>query len=246
MKHFIILIIFTSLFSQGKAYTVIKKHKHNKKNFTQGLQIHNSYLYEGTGKNASSYLKKYDLKTMKLLKSVKLDNQYFGEGITIVNDKIYQISWQKCTAFIYDLKTMTLQNTVLYQSEGWGLTYDNQNLFMSDGSDKIYIRSPESFEILQTVHVQYNGKAVKYLNELEMVNGKLFANIYTFNEIAIIDPYSGYLIAKIDFSDLVKEEKKKNKKAKEFNGIAYNKATGHFFLTGKYWSTIYEVKLKNY
>jgi glutaminyl-peptide cyclotransferase len=246
VKFLIYIILFLSVFSQNPNYTVIKKHKHNKNDFTQGLQIHNGFLYEGTGKNAESYLKKYDLKTMKLLKSIKLDNQYFGEGITIVGHEIYQITWQKCTAFIYDLETMTFQRNVLYQSEGWGLAYDNQNLFMSDGSDKLYLRSADTFEILETIHVQENGKPVKYLNELEMVNGKLFANIYTFNEIAIIDPYSGYLIARIDFSDIVKEEKKKNKKAKEFNGIAYDKISGHFFLTGKYWSTLYEVKLTNY
>lgn len=229
-------------------YQIVKTYPHDPKAFTQGLEYHEGFLYEGTGGKQGdpffSSLRKVEYTTGKVLQKHDLAREYFGEGITILGDKIYQLTWREMTAFVYDLKDFKLLRELRYSGEGWGLTNDGTNLFMSDGTHVIRIVNPEDFKTLRTIVVKdETGKPIMQLNELEMINGEIWANVYQTGWIIRIDPETGKLLGRVDINKLVAEEESQNDDAQELNGIAYDKAGDRLFITGKMWKRLFEIKV---
>lgn len=224
-------------------YRIIASYPHAKSSFTQGLEFYEGYLYEGTGLYGRSSLKKLDLKTGRTLKEKKLAGLYFGEGITILDGKIYQLTWKKGKLFIYDLN-LNLQKVLNYNGEGWGLTNNGSSLIMSDGSEYIYYRDPASFQILKRIKILFNGKELKDLNELEYINGYIYANVWQEDIIVKIDPGSGRVVSFLDLENIL-DKSKYNYDINVLNGIAYIEARDNLLITGKLWPKIFEIKLIN-
>lgn len=246
---FIALLITTLLFhslngnSKSDRFSIINTYPHDEKAFTQGLIFHDGYIYEGTGLHGRSSIRKVDVKTGKVLKQTNIPDKYFGEGITIFNSKIYQITWKSKTGFIYDTKSFEQTGSFTYPTQGWGITHNNRNLIISDGSSNLYFLDPDSFKIKRILIAKTGeGVKIKNLNELEYVDGKVYANIWQTNKIAIINEETGLLEDLIDLSKL-KDQIKSDKKIDVLNGIAYNPENGHFYFTGKLWPKMFEVKL---
>lgn len=237
------------------SYKIVNTYPHDIEAYTQGLEFYNDTLYEGTGNGAGngtgkkgiSSLRKTDFKTGKVYKKLDLESKYFGEGITILKDKIYQLTWQNNEGYVYDAKSFKKIKTFNYfkNMEGWGLTNDGQNLYASDGTEKIYILNPETLKELDYFNVYSTTNKVKEINELEWVNGKIFANIYQNSAIAIINPKSGVVEAIVNFGNLEKEITKLPD-TDVLNGIAYNPKTKTFFVTGKNWNKMFEIKIEGY
>lgn len=242
-------------------YEIVKTYKHDSKAFTQGLVFYKGFLYEGTGKEGDSQVRKIELETGKVLKKKSLSDKYFGEGITIFNDKIYQLTWREKTAFVYDTEDFNLLEEIKYKGSGWGLTNDGKSLILSDGTDVIKFVNPKDFKLQRSISVKReDGKPVYHLNELEFVEGEIWANIWhseqegTKNEhgffinlgksdyIARIDPQSGKVIGWIDLANLSPDDG--DKKSSNLNGIAYDSATKRIFVTGKNWKNLFEIKVK--
>lgn len=221
-------------------YKVINEYSHDKKAFTQGLEYKDGYFYESTGLYSKSTLRKVKLDDGSIVKKYKLPDKYFGEGLTIYNDKIIQLTWKSKIGFVYDKESFDVIDTFEYDSKGWGLTSTEQNLIMSDGSSNLYFLDPETYKVLRTVVVHDGNKLVRYLNELEYINGKVFANILGKYLIVIINPTDGSITGWIDLNGIV-NYKKGSKKV--LNGIAYDKKNDRFFVTGKYFPLIFEIKL---
>lgn len=231
------------------SYRIVKTYPHDPKAFTQGLQFYQGYLYEGTGGRDGddffSSLRKVDLETGRVLKKHDLPRDYFGEGITIFSDKIYQLTWQEMTAFVYDLDNFTLLREIRYPGEGWGLTSDGTDLIMSDGTHVLRFVDPESFKTKRTIVVRdENGRPIARLNELEYIKGEIWANVWETPFILRIDPESGKLLGRIDFSDLVDQARRSNRRADVLNGIAYDSAGDRIFITGKLWDKVYEIQVQ--
>jgi len=229
-------------------YEIVKTYTHDPKAFTQGLEFHDGVLYEGTGgKDDDSFfssLRKVDFATGKVLQKHDLPREYFGEGITILNDKIYQLTWREMTAFEYDLKDFKLLRELRYSGEGWGLTNDGTNLIMSDGTHVIRFINPQDFKTVRTIVVNdEKGKPVMELNELEYVKGEIWANIWQTGWIVRIDPSNGKLLGRIDMNKLADDEQQQNKQADVLNGIAYDAAGDRLFVTGKLWARMFEIKV---
>jgi len=222
---------------------VEKTYPHDPTAFTQGLYYENGFLYEGTGKRGRSSLRKVDLETGEMIGSLALPSEYFGEGITGFEDKIIQLTWTSRTGFIYDKDNFRLINKVRYPTQGWGITTDGEKLFMSDGTATIYLLSP-NFNETGRIKVYDNQGPVKNLNELEYINGKIYANVYQQNYIISFNPENGKVMEKIDCSHLV-PEKYKNSMEYVLNGIAWDAKNQRFFLTGKHWDTVYQVTLED-
>ena len=221
--------------------TVVALTPHNTTHFTQGLEFNNNVLYESTGQNGESKVAKIDMKTGEPLLKIGLDANYFGEGITILGNRVYQITWKEQRCFIYNKETLQIEKDINYAGEGWGLCNDGKNLVMSDGSERIYYRNPETFELLKTIEVYDNHGPRIRLNELEYINGKIYANVWMENIILVIDPSNGKVLGEIDCSDVVLKAKGMGE---VLNGIAYNPLTNKTYLTGKFWSKIAEVTIK--
>lgn len=232
-------------------YDIVKTYPHDAKAFTQGLIFHDGFLYEGTGGKRArgddfySSLRKVEVETGKVLQKYDLADSFFGEGITILNDKIYQVTWQEQTGFIYDLNDFKLLKEFRYSGEGWGLTNDGTNLIMSDGTHIIRFINPETFETVRTIVVSdEKGKPVMELNELEYIKGEIWANIWQEGWIIRIDPASGKLLGRIDLTKLADGEMKKDRAADVLNGIAYDAQNDRIFVTGKKWRQLFEIKVK--
>lgn len=229
-------------------YNIIRKIPHTTSSFTQGLFFYNNKLYEGTGERGHSKVMTINPENGKILKSTKLAPSYFGEGITIANNKIYQITWTSGVGFTYDTETLTETSSFNYSkdsSQGWGLTTYDDLLVMSNGSHQLLFFTPNTMQLVNFIEVYSPLGEENMLNELEYAKGYIFANVWLKNYIVVINPKSGKLIAKINCSDLVKKELEMGITPSEdvLNGIAYNKATDTFYITGKRWHHIYEVKL---
>lgn len=222
---------------------IVKTYPHDKGAYTQGLFYEDGFLYEGTGKRGKSSLRKVDLESGELINAYGLPGQYFGEGITAYKDKIIQLTWTSRTGFVYDKDKFKLINKVRYPTQGWGLTTDGDKLIMSDGSSNIYFLDPGTFSQLDQIQVYDHKGAVKNLNELEYVDGKVYANIWQESYIISFNPENGKVLEKIDCSNLV-PEKYKNHNDRVLNGIAYDHKNDRMFLTGKYWSKLYHVEFK--
>ncbi|MBX2941242.1 MAG: glutaminyl-peptide cyclotransferase [Cyclobacteriaceae bacterium] len=217
---------------------------HDKEAFTQGLIIHNGELYESTGQEGS-WIGIVNIKTGMADKKVILDNKYFGEGITILNNKIYQLTWKSKIGFVYDLHTFKKLNEFKYKTEGWGLTHDSTQLIMSDGTSSLYFRDTLSFEIKKELKVTYQGKPVNALNELEYIDGSIYANVWQTHWIAKINPVNGEVSGFLDLSKLVQQAQLLNAKADVLNGIAWHAGTKSMLVTGKYWPYIYVLKIED-
>ena len=229
-------------------YEIVKTYPHDPKAFTQGLEFKDGVLYEGTGgKDGDEFfssLRKVDYTTGKVLQKHDLSRDYFGEGITILGDKIYQLTWREMTAFEYDLKDFRLLRELRYSGQGWGLTNDGTNLIMSDGTHVLRVVNPQDFRTLRTIVVNdEKGKPVMELNELEFVKGEIWANIWQSGWIVRIDPATGSVVGRIDLNKLADEEQDKNRNADVLNGIAYDSTGDRLFVTGKLWRSLFEIKV---
>lgn len=221
---------------------VVNTFAHDPNAFTQGLVFEDGVLYEGTGLNGRSDLRKVDLETGDVLQSRKLADEYFGEGITILNDRIYQLTYQSKVGFVYDKKSFELIEEFKYPTEGWGLTHDGEDLIMSDGTPMLYFLDPNSFGQVYKVMVLEGEKAIWGLNELEYVEGQIFANVWPGDRIARIDPGTGRIIGWINCAGLL-TPKDYHDKMDVFNGIAYDPNDSRLFVTGKCWPKLFEIKL---
>jgi len=223
--------------------TVVKTYPHDREAFTQGLFYDNGLLYEGTGQETGSSLREVELETGKVVRQHNLDPSLFGEGITLYRDRIYQVTWRNKVGFIYNRSDFKVLNNLYYQTEGWGLTTINDKLVMSDGSNILYFYDPESFTVVSRLEVYDDEKKVDQLNELEYINGEIWANIWMTDIIARIDPSSGRVNAYIDLSKLFPEAKRREVNTDVLNGIAWDSRGSRIFVTGKRWPQLYEIRL---
>ena len=225
-------------------YTIVNMYPHDIEAYTQGLEFYRDTLYEGTGQYGTSYLRKTDYKTGKVYKQVELAEQFFGEGITILNNKVYQLTWQNNEGYVYNADTFNKEKTFQYpkQMEGWGLTTDGKVLYMTDSSETIHLLDPETFKEINHINVYSLENKIKAVNELEWIDGKIYGNVYQKNAIAIINPKTGAVEGIINLADL---EKKITKlpDTDVLNGIAYNPKTKTIFVTGKNWDKMFEIKV---
>jgi glutaminyl-peptide cyclotransferase len=216
---------------------------HDSTAFTQGLVYLKGVLFETTGLNGRSSLRKVDLPTGRVLQISNLSSQYFGEGMTVIGDKIFQITWQSQKGFVYDLSSFAVEKEFSYTGEGWGLTTDGKVLILSDGTNVLRFIDPATFKVLRTVSVFHRGLPLKNLNELEFIKGEIFANVWQTNTIVRIDPANGNLLGTIDCAGLLSPEDYRGR-PDVLNGIAYDAAGDRLFVTGKLWPKLFEVKLK--
>jgi glutamine cyclotransferase len=227
-------------------YELINSFSHDKTAYTQGLEFDDDLLYESTGLNGKSSLRTVNYKTGKILKNIPLDDAYFAEGLTLLKDKVVQLTWKAQKGFVYDKTSLKMLKSFPYSEsiEGWGLCNNSQIIYKSDGSNRIWKLDIETFKELGNIQVMTNKIALKNINELEWVNGKIYANTYQFKkEVAvIIDPESGAVEGVIDFSGL-KKQVEQHFSLNVLNGIAYHKKRKTFFVTGKNWSKLFEVKI---
>ncbi len=216
---------------------------HDTASFTEGLLVHNGKLYESTGEKGRSWFGRINIKTGKPEQRVDLDEKYFGEGITILNNKVYQLTYKSKIGFVYSLDRLEKIREFSYETEGWGLTNDGNSLIMSDGSSRLYYLDTTSLQVTKTLEVTYNSSPVKMLNELEYIDGNIFANVWQTNTIVKIEPGSGKVTGLLDLSLLAREAERKNPQADVLNGIAWYEPTKSMLVTGKYWPEIYALKL---
>jgi glutaminyl-peptide cyclotransferase len=223
------------------SFTKLSQILHDKKSYTQGLEFYNGIIYESTGQYKESTVRKVNPKTGQTIKTVPLSSEFFGEGLTVLKNKVYQITWKEATCFVYDdqLNLLKKNGFRTTSGEGWGLTNDGNSLIVSDGTNKLTYINPETFAVEKIVSVYAGANEVQYLNELEYVDGHIYANIYTTNQIAKIEANTGKVVNVYDLATL----KNENQDGEVLNGIAYNPASKTFFVTGKYWGKMYEVKL---
>jgi glutamine cyclotransferase len=222
--------------------TVVKTYPHDPHAFTQGLEYFAGYLYESTGRSGQSSLRQTVLETGATLKRVSLPPQYFGEGLTIFRGKIYQLTWQSKTGFIYDPRSFRQIGEFHYDSEGWGLTHDDASLILSDGTNRLQFLDPASFKVIRTLEVYAGNEAVTNLNELEYIHGEIFANVWHCSRIARIDAKSGQVKAWIELDNVVQKEKHEQEDV--LNGIAYDAKRDRLLVTGKDWAEIFEIKIE--
>ena len=223
-------------------YSIVTTYPHDINAYTQGFEFYNGTLLEGTGQYKESTLRKTDYKTGKVTEQIKLDDKYFGEGITVLKDKIYQLTWKEKTGFIYDVKTFKLEKTFSFETEGWGITNDGEKLYMSDGSEKIYTLDPVTLKVVDYISVYTAGSKIESINEMEWVNGKIWANVYQKDVIAVINPKTGAVENVINCSEL-KSKVTQHSELDAFNGIAFNPSTKTYFVTGKNWDKTFEIKI---
>jgi glutamine cyclotransferase len=224
-------------------YDIVKVYPHDADAFTQGLVFRDGKLLESTGEEGRSTLRKVDLDSGQTLKKVDLAPQYFGEGMTVLNNKVYQVTWQHQIGFIYDYQTFERLGEFNYEGEGWGLTTDGQSLILSDGSNRLRFLDPNSFRVVRTIAVTENGKPVSQLNELEYIKGEIYSNIWHSTRIVTINPQTGAVTASMDCADLVSQSGAHDEEA-VLNGIAYDEASGRLFVTGKLWPKLFEIRVK--
>ena len=223
-------------------YKIAQTYPHDRSSYTEGLAMENGVIYEGTGLYGQSRLRRWDLRTGQVLNELPLDPHYFGEGVTVFDGVIYQLTYLTNLGFTYDQATLRRKDSFRYVSQGWGLTHDDKQLLMSDGSSAIAFIDPKSFQAVSHVFVSDEAGPVGFLNELEYADGKLYANVWMTDFIAIIAPQSGKIIGWIDLTGLNPEP---DVLVDPFvlNGIAYNKETGRLLVTGKCWPHVYEIDL---
>lgn len=221
---------------------VIKSYPHDRSAYTQGLFFHNNTLYESCGQYGSSSFRKNDLETGRILKKFDFERRYFAEGACVLNGNLYVLTWQENKCFVYDIETFKYLGELWNPTEGWGLTTDGKQLIMTDGSAVLYFLDPLTFSVVNKVAVTLNGKPVQYLNELEYINGEIWANVYGDDSIVIINPQTGNVRGVVDCRNLLPRSLR-TVNTDVLNGIAYNEATKSLYLTGKNWPKLYKVEL---
>lgn len=221
-------------------YEVVRTYPHDPKAFTQGLFYLDGFLYEGTGLKGESGIRKVRLENGEVLQIQRLEERYFGEGIAAVGNSIVQLTWQAEVGFVYDLKTLERQRTFSYEGEGWGLTFDGSRLIMSDGSDTLRFLDPKTLKETGRVRVKDGGRPVPQLNELEMVKGEIYANVWGQDRIARISPKTGQVLGWIDLRGLLSPQEAAG--VDVLNGIAYDAAGDRLFVTGKWWPKLFEIR----
>lgn len=224
------------------SYRIVNTYPHDAQAFTQGLQYVDGTLYEGTGIEGQSTLRRVDLESGAVEQRVDLPPGVFGEGIAVLGERIYQLTWKDQVAYLWDRATFDLLDTFTYATEGWGLTLDGERLIMSDGSSTLYFRDPATFTETGRVDVTLHGQPIDRLNELEFVDGELFANVWTTDFFVRIDPASGVVTGVVDLSGLLATVPV-SAPVDVLNGIAYDAAGGRLFVTGKYWPALFEIEL---
>ena len=222
---------------------IIAKYPHLKSSFTQGLVYDSGFIYESTGLYGQSTLQVYSLDMPVKLRKESLPRRYFAEGLALVGDRLFQLTYQSGTAFVYDRKTLEPVKRFMYQGEGWGLAFDDESLIMSDGSDTLKFLDPETFIITRRLKVSRCGEPLYRLNELEYVSGKIYANIWQTNSIAIIDPENGKVTGEIDLA-AVASRYRDDASVDVLNGIAWDVANKRLFVTGKLWPDMYHIELQ--
>lgn len=222
-------------------FEVVAVYPHDPMAFTQGLAIEAGRLYEGTGQYGASTVRRVDLATGRPEKQRALGPRYFGEGIAILDDALYQLTWQNEVVVVYDLETFEVERTMQYDGEGWGLTHDGRELIMSDGSATIRFRDPQTFAVTREVTVRHEGVPVTKLNELEYIDGEIWANIWYDDRIVRIAPDDGSVLGFIDLAKLYPSSARSSEAV--LNGIAYDAAAKRLFVTGKNWPQLYEIEI---
>ena len=229
----------TQILPNNYTYRIVEIYPHDTNAFTQGLVFEDDVFYESTGIYGSSSLRRVDLQSGNVLNKFSLSDEYFGEGLAIVGNSLIQLTWKERIGFVYDKGTFTLQKNFTYNTDGWGLTFDDNKLIMSDGSSNLYFFNPTTFEEIGKVSVYDGNKTLENLNELEYIKGDIYANIWLEDSIVIINPNTGQVKGYIDLTGLYQTA---NAEA-VLNGIAYDKQTDRLFVTGKLWSNIYQIEL---
>lgn len=224
-------------------YEVVHAYPHDPEAFIQGLFYLNGFLYESTGLNGHSSVRKVRLETGEVLRKVDISSEYFGEGLTYWGDRLINLTWTSHVGFVYGLNSFELQQRFSYAGEGWGITHDTRALIMSDGTSELRFLDPRTLEEEHRVRVTANGADVLRLNELEWVKGQIFANIWQTDTIARIDPATGHVVGWIDLSGILPISDRMRSHPDVLNGIAYDATTDRLFVTGKLWPKLFEIRL---
>lgn len=228
-------------FAELYDYRIVADYPHSSHSYTQGLQYVDGVMWEGTGQEGRSHLQRISLATGKVDIVASLPNSEFGEGITLFKEHIYQLTWLSRKAHVYNLEGKHLR-TISYEGEGWGITTDGERLYMSDGTATIRLVNPETLDTEGSICVMYNGSPLSNINELEWAEGYIWANVYLSESIVKINPETGIVEGYVDLPAL-RARLKNNPEAEAFNGVAYNKENGHFYVTGKDWNKLFEIEI---
>jgi len=237
------VIVYSDSRPKRYSYKIIHTYPHDQEAFTQGLFYYKGMLYEGTGQEAGSSLREVELQTGRVVRQHNLDPSLFGEGITLYGGRIFQVTWTNKVGFVYDLSTFDVINKIFYSTQGWGLTTIGNRIVMSDGTNVLYFFEPEMFTVVSRLEVYDNQKKIDQLNELEYINGELWANIWQTDLIARIDPKTGKVNSYVDLSSIFPEERRREINADVLNGIAYDSEGKRIFITGKRWPKLYEIEV---
>ena len=224
-------------------YLIVNTYLHDPNAFTQGLVFEDGIFYEGTGQYGASHIRKVALATGAVLEKKSIASHLFGEGIAVFGNRLYQLTWKAGICFVYDKNTFALQTQFTYPTEGWGIAHDGEKLMMSDGTNVIYFRHPDTFEELGRIEVTDSAGPVPYLNELEYIKGQLFANVWRTDRIVRIDPKTGAVTGWIDLTGLLPQTDRLQHRVDVLNGIAYDAEMDRIFVTGKWWPKVFEIKL---
>jgi glutaminyl-peptide cyclotransferase len=235
------MVIYSDIVPKKYGYKVINTYPHDRDAFTQGLLYDNGVLYEGTGENGSS-LREVTLETGKVVRQLNLDESLFGEGIALFHEHIYQVTWKSKVGFVYNKSDFKTINKIYYPTEGWGLTTMDDKIVMSDGTNVLYFYEPDMFTVISKIEVYDNEKKRDSLNELEYINGEIWANIWINDHIARIDPSTGKVLGYIDLKGILPATER-NSETDVLNGIAYDKKGNRIFVTGKRWPKLFEIKV---
>ncbi len=237
------VIVYSDIVPEVYHFRIMHTYPHDPEAFTQGLFYDEGKLYEGTGQEAGSSLREVELETGKVLRQHNLESSLFGEGITLYRNRIYQVTWTSKVGFVYDKSTFDILNKIYYQTQGWGLATIDDRIVMSDGTNVLYFFEPEMFTVVSRLEVYDNERQVDQLNELEFINGEIWANIWQTDRIARIDPSNGRVNSFVDLSSLWPEEQRRNTGADVLNGIAYDQQGKRIFVTGKKWPKLYQIEI---
>lgn len=234
--------VIRSLEEEGQTYEVVHSYPHDREAFTQGLAFEDGILYEGTGIEGKSSLRQVDLATGRVVRRVDLDPAFFGEGIAVVGDQIVQLTWQNGVGIVYDRATFRERQRFRYGGEGWGLTYDGTHLILSDGTESLFFLDPRTFAFVRRVKVGTKDGPLKALNELEYVEGEIYANVWHKDFIARIDPQTGAVLGSINLAGLYPEGEGRGRED-VLNGIAYDRTARRLFVTGKNWPRLFQIRV---
>jgi glutaminyl-peptide cyclotransferase len=238
------LLVYLWLFPEAPQYTyrVVKTYPHDRTAFTQGLEYRDGFLYEGTGMSGRSAVRKIELATGRVIQKYDLPQPFFGEGITVLNQQILELTWQSQTGFVYDKSSFRLLRSFNYPGEGWGLTNDGRQIYMSDGTSQIRVWDPATLSEVRRISVKDGAMPVMQLNELEWVRGEIYANVWQTDRIARISPADGKVLGWIDLTGILPKSERPDPDA-VLNGIAYDAAGDRLFVTGKLWPKLFEIRV---